>query len=92
MRRATFAVLVVSAGLASHARAACATDAGPSTTPEGLEFFEQKIRPVLVETCYKCHSAEAEKLKGGFRLDSREGLLKGGESGKPAVVPGNAEA
>jgi hypothetical protein len=52
-----------------------------------VEFFEQKIRPVLVEHCYKCHSAESEKLKGGLRLDSREGMLKGGETG-PAIVPG----
>jgi len=62
--------------------------------PDGVEFFEQKIRPVLVDTCYQCHgpeAADAGKLKGGLRLDSREALLKGGESGKPAVVPGNAE-
>src|SRR3954452_8367050 len=65
-----------------------------ASTPEALEFFEQKIRPVLVDTCYKCHgpeAADAGKLKGGLRLDTREALLKGGESGKPAVVPGNAE-
>src|SRR5262245_43013038 len=56
----------------------------------GVEFFEKKIRPVLAEQCQKCHSAEAEKakkLKGGLFLDSRDGVLKGGESG-PAVVPG----
>src|SRR5262249_42368586 len=54
------------------------------------EFFETRIRPVLVEKCYKCHSAEAKKagkLKGGLLLDSRAGLLKGGDSGA-AVVPG----
>ena len=55
------------------------------------EFFEKKIRPVLVEHCYKCHSASAEKLKGDLLLDSREGVLKGGESGKPAIVPGHAD-
>jgi hypothetical protein len=57
------------------------------------EFFEKKIRPVLVEKCYACHSAEAaksNKLKGGLLLDTREGALLGGESG-PAVVPGNVE-
>ena len=58
---------------------------------DGVEFFEARIRPVLVERCYKCHSAEAEKLKGSLRLDSREGVLKGGESGKPAVVPRDVE-
>src|SRR3954447_2068142 len=51
------------------------------------DFFEKKIRPVLVEHCYKCHSAEAKKLKGGLALDSRAGLLKGGDSG-PALVAG----
>lgn len=58
-----------------------------------LAFFESKIRPVLVEKCQGCHSAEAEKagkLKGGLYLDSRAGLLKGGEQG-PAIVPGHPE-
>ncbi len=57
---------------------------------EGLEFFEQKIRPVLVERCYGCHSARAEKVKSGFLLDTREGLLSGGDRG-PAIVPGSPE-
>lgn len=57
-------------------------------TREGVEFFEKKIRPVLVEHCYKCHSAEAKKSKGGLVVDTRQGLLDGGETG-PAVVPGN---
>jgi uncharacterized protein DUF1553/uncharacterized protein DUF1549/cytochrome c len=56
----------------------------------GIEFFETKIRPLLVERCYECHSARAEKLKGGLFLDSKEGVLKGGDSG-PAIVPGNPE-
>ncbi len=60
---------------------------------EQLAFFEQKIRPVLVEHCYSCHSEQAEKtgqLKGGLRLDTRAATLQGGDSG-PAVVPGDAE-
>jgi len=59
----------------------------------GLDFFEAKIRPMLVSHCYECHSAGAaakKKLKGGLYLDSREGSLAGGESG-PAVVPGNPD-
>ncbi len=61
-----------------------------AASPSGdVEFFEKKIRPVLVERCYKCHSARSEKVKGDLRLDSREGMLKGGESGKPGVVPGD---
>lgn len=53
-------------------------------TAEQTEFFEKKIRPVLVKHCYECHSQEAEKsgqLKGGLRVDTREGLSAGGESG-----------
>ena len=52
----------------------------------GVEFFEKQIRPVLSEMCYRCHSATAEKVRGGLRLDSRAGLLKGGDGG-PGVVP-----
>src|ERR1041385_5218488 len=59
-------------------------------TPKELEFFEQKIRPILSENCYKCHSQAAEKIKGGLLLDSRDGVLKGGDSG-PAIVPGNPD-
>lgn len=59
---------------------------------EKTDFFEKRIRPVLVDHCYKCHSASSEKLKGALLLDTREGMLKGGESGKPAIVPGDAEA
>ena len=55
-----------------------------------LEFFEKNIRPVLASRCYKCHSATAEKLKGGLLLDTREGSRLGGESGH-AVVPGSLD-
>ena len=58
---------------------------------DGIAFFEQKIRPVLVEQCYSCHSAEAKKLKGNLYLDSRAGWQKGGDSGEPAIVPGKPE-
>src|SRR6059036_1734694 len=61
---------------------------GAEPQTKDFDFFEKKIRPVLVERCYKCHSAASEKLKAGLRLDSREGMLRGGESGKPAIVPG----
>ena len=59
----------------------------PVATPEQLEFFETKIRPLLVEHCFECHSAEAPKgIKGGLQLDSRAGLLKGGDNG-PGIDP-----
>jgi hypothetical protein len=68
--------------------AGAARASGPDS--RGVEFFEKKIRPVLAEHCYTCHSQGAKKLRGGLLLDSREGLLKGGDSG-PAIVPGQPE-
>ena len=56
-------------------------------SPEQLTFFENKIRPVLIENCYECHSATAEKIKGGLLLDSRAGIQKGGDTG-PLLTPG----
>ncbi len=53
---------------------------------EGFDFFEKNIRPVLVDKCYKCHSASSEKLKGALLLDSKAGILKGGSTGA-AIVP-----
>ena len=68
---------------------------GNSTTAAELtstqvQFFESKIRPVLAEKCYKCHSQSAERVKAGLLLDTREAVLKGGENG-PAIVPGDPE-
>jgi len=72
----TFAVLALGA------RAAVAAD-------DGVEFFEKKVRPLLTERCYECHSPE-KKVKGGLRLDIREGWVKGGDTG-PAIMPGEPE-
>ncbi len=58
---------------------------------EGMAFFEAKIRPVLIENCYECHSVESGKSKGGLVLDSRQGIREGGDNG-PAVVPGDVGA
>ncbi|HZK79543.1 MAG TPA: PSD1 and planctomycete cytochrome C domain-containing protein [Humisphaera sp.] len=58
--------------------------------PAGDAFFEAKIRPVFVNHCYKCHSAQAKKLKGALHLDTREGLLKGGENGI-VLTPGKPD-
>jgi cytochrome c553 len=57
-----------------------------SATPAQLDFFESRIRPVLATECYDCHGPE--KQKGGLRLDSRDALLEGGDTG-PAIIPGN---
>ncbi|MBI1247917.1 DUF1553 domain-containing protein [bacterium] len=53
-------------------------------------YFEQKVRPILVAQCYECHSEKSKEIGGKLLLDSRAGILKGGESG-PAVVPGEPE-
>jgi hypothetical protein len=50
-------------------------------------FFESKVRPVLINRCYECHSVE-KKTKGGLALDSREGWEIGGDNG-PAIIPGD---
>ncbi len=59
-------------------------------SPADRDFFEKKIRPVLVKHCYECHSADAEELGGNLRLDTREGLRTGGESGA-AIVAGRPD-
>jgi len=69
---------------------ASASGQAADLTKEELKFFETKIRPVLANNCYKCHSA-AEKVKGGLTVDSKKGLLAGGSSGKPSLVPGKPE-
>src|SRR5688572_7121008 len=58
--------------------------------PEAIDFFEQRIRPILVEHCYECHGPEAKEPGGGLRLDSREAVRKGGASGS-ALTPGDPE-
>ena len=55
----------------------------PAVAPadDDLVFFESKIRPLLAAHCYECHSARSSELKGGLRLDSRAGVVQGGDSG-----------
>ena len=52
-----------------------------SFSSEDLEFFERKVRPVLVQSCFECHSHQSKKLKGGLLLDSRASIMRGGDSG-----------
>ena len=59
------------------------------SSPAALEFFEKKIRPLFVENCYNCHSANTN-AKGGLRVDDRGGLLAGGDNG-PVIVVGHPE-
>jgi mono/diheme cytochrome c family protein len=60
-------------------------------TKEQTEFFETKVRPILAENCYKCHSVEQGKAKGGLTLDTRPGWQKGGENGQ-VIQPGHVDA
>jgi hypothetical protein len=55
-----------------------------------IEFYETKILPVLADKCYKCHSGAEDKLKGSLSLETKEAMLKGGDTG-PSVVPGSPE-
>jgi hypothetical protein len=57
---------------------------------DAVEFFEKRIRPVLIKECFACHSSQAKSLKGGLSLETRDGLLKGGETG-PALVAGKPD-
>jgi hypothetical protein len=83
-KRAIHLAILGALGLAAGARAEDKLD------PAGVDFFEKHIRPVLVDHCYGCHSRQAEKVKGGLYVDTREGLLTGGDSG-PAIVPGDSD-
>ncbi|MBX9691995.1 MAG: DUF1549 domain-containing protein, partial [Cyanobacteria bacterium] len=89
-RSHALALLAGAALLALGTRAAAQPAKGFADKPtaDQLAFFEKKIRPALVEHCYKCHSAEGDKVKGGLYLDTREATRRGGDSG-PIIQPGN---
>ncbi len=78
--------------LMSIGRATAAAENAPeSLAPADVQFFESKIRPLLVKHCYECHSGESSTIEGGLRLDSRDGLRKGGDRG-PAITTGDEAA
>ena len=81
-----FAIALVLVAQWSHAF----EDDPTNLSPDAVQFFETKIRPVLAEKCYRCHSSDGQGVRGGLSVDNRDALLAGGESG-PAVVPGNLE-
>src|SRR5579864_8389177 len=70
--------------------ASAAPPAKTQLTRAGAEFFEKQIRPILVHNCYECHSGDVKKAKGGFVLDTRDGLRKGGKSGA-VINPGHPD-
>ena len=77
---------------ASSLVAGSVSDPSPSAplSPADLQFFETKIRPVLYDQCFRCHSQTAEKLKGGLLLDTRADTLEGGENG-PVIIAGKPD-
>jgi hypothetical protein len=81
--------LASQASSASEASLEARVAVGGQGERAALEFFEQKVRPLLVEKCHACHSEKAGKQKGGLHLDSREAILRGGDSGA-AASPGGA--
>ena len=92
VRRPIWAAMFVCAAVAAAApgsRAAESTVAEPTATDlaGGIAFFESKIRPILVDNCYDCHAADTEQ-KGSLLLDTKAGVLKGGDTG-PVMVPGD---
>lgn len=81
MRQPQYFILIAISGLPALCVQSVAAD-------DNIDFFERKIRPVLIEYCYECHSSESDDAAGGLLLDSRDGMHRGGETG-PAVVPSN---
>jgi hypothetical protein len=69
----------------------CLAAAAWGQNADGVAYFEKNIRPLLAENCYGCHSAKAPKPMGGLLVDSKGGLLRGGGSGAPAIVPGKPD-
>src|SRR5262245_11006043 len=70
-------------------RLVTAEDSSVVITPQQEKFFEEKVRPLLANHCLDCHGAQ--KQESGLRLDSRQSVLKGGDSGEPAAVAGHPE-
>ena len=64
--------------------------ASGAVASEPADFFERKIRPVLIEHCYECHAGDADLIQGGLRLDHPDGMMRGGDSGA-AVMPGEPD-
>jgi mono/diheme cytochrome c family protein len=90
MNRPGIAAGIALALAAGASRLGADVTATTAISASDLQFFETKVRPVLADHCYKCHSRDADKIKGGLMLDTKEGMLHGGDTG-PAVAPGKPE-
>jgi hypothetical protein len=69
----------------------CAATIAAEPEPGEAAFYTKRIEPLLKKRCYKCHSDDAKEIKGALRLDNRNSMLDGGDSG-PAIVPGDLDA
>src|SRR5690349_19400317 len=78
-RPLAFAALAVAASLVAVPAAFSAGDAAKPTDSQSAQFYDQQVKPILEHACFKCHGGEA-KIKGGLRLTTRAGLLKGGDT------------
>ena len=85
LQRRSLALVVLLSGIASSSLTAQSMEA-PSD--RDIAFFESKIRPILIENCFNCHASDAERIRGGLVLDSREGWVIGGISGPAALSDG----
>src|ERR1700722_19725871 len=90
MNRPGIAAGIALALAAGASRLGADVTAATAASASDLQFFEAKVRPVLAEHCYKCHSRDADKIKGGLMLDTKEGMLHGGDTG-PAITPGKPD-
>ncbi len=90
LHRFTLACLASLSGFFVLVRAADEPSPQPEFSAENIEFFESKIRPVLVEECYECHSTRSATVEAGLTLDSRAALIEGGDSGA-VIAPGSPE-
>src|SRR5215210_2808137 len=87
MTRAKFKLTFIWLFLLALAAYASGRTIAQSAQSAGDEFFEKKIRPVLANNCHGCHSSKLKSPMGGLVLDTKAGMLKGGDSGR-AIVPG----
>ena len=87
--RSAAAVLLIGSTLVGPATPPLAATENTDADASAIEHFEKHVRPLLVEHCYECHAGT--EANGGLLLDSREGLLRGGDSGA-SLVPGDASA
>ena len=88
--RIVLPIALLLASLGSGGLIAAASDSAVAQSAQSVEFFENKIRPILAEQCYACHSSKAKAVQGRLRLDQRALALKGGPRG-PILTPEKPE-